>query len=95
MAKPKYDSEFKKRLVKIHIEEGRSMDSIRREYNLSNGTLNRWVKEYREEGNTNPQIKKEIDLYEELKKLKKEKAELEKENAFLKKAAAFFAKEID
>ena len=95
MIKRKYEDEFKKRLVKLHIEEGRSMESIKKEYNLSHGILNQWVKNYREEGLTNQNIKKEMDVYEELNKIKKAYAELEKENAFLKKAAAFFAKEID
>lgn len=46
-------------------------------------------------GITNQIVKKEIDVYEELNKIKKAYAELEKENEFLKKAAAFFAKAID
>ena len=95
MIKRKYDDEFKKRLVKIHVEDGRSMESIKKEYNLSHGILNKWVKNYREEGITNQIVKKEIDVYEELNKIKKAYAELEKENEFLKKAAAFFAKAID
>ncbi|MBP7251688.1 MAG: transposase [Aliarcobacter sp.] len=95
MIKRKYDDEFKKRLVKLHVEDGRSMESIKKEYNLSHGILNKWVKNYREEGITNQIVKKEIDVYEELNKIKKAYAELEKENEFLKKAAAFFAKAID
>lgn len=95
MIKRKYDVEFKKRLVKLHVEDGRSMESIKKEYNLSHGILNKWVKNYREEGITNQIVKKEIDVYEELNKIKKAYAELEKENEFLKKAAAFFAKAID
>ena len=95
MIKRKYDDEFKKRLVKLHVEDGRSMESIKKEYNLSHRILNKWVKNYREEGITNQIVKKEIDVYEELNKIKKAYAELEKENEFLKKAAAFFAKAID
>ena len=95
MIKRKYDDEFKKRLVKLHVEDGRGMESIKKEYNLSHGILNKWVKNYREEGITNQIVKKEIDVYEELNKIKKAYAELEKENEFLKKAAAFFAKAID
>ena len=95
MIKRKYDDEFKKRLVKLHVEDGRSTESIKKEYNLSHGILNKWVKNYREEGITNQIVKKEIDVYEELNKIKKAYAELEKENEFLKKAADFFAKAID
>ena len=71
MIKRKYEDEFKKRLVKLHIEEGRSMESIKKEYNLSHGILNQWVKNYREEGLTNQNIKKEMDVYEELNRIKK------------------------
>ena len=66
MIKRKYDDEFKKRLVKLHVEDGRSMESIKKEYNLSHGILNKWVKNYREEGITNQIVKKEIDVYEEV-----------------------------
>lgn len=30
MIKRKYDDEFKKRLVKLHVEDGRSMESIKK-----------------------------------------------------------------
>ena len=57
MIKRKYDDEFKKRLVKLHVEDGRSMESIKKEYNLSHGILNKWVKNYREEGIDNMEEK--------------------------------------
>ena len=54
-----------------------------------------WVRSYREECQTNDNEKSQLELMEELHKLRQENEELEKENKFLKKAAAFFAKEID
>ena len=53
------------------------------------------MRAYREECQTNDEAKSQLELMEEVRKLRQEKAELEKENDFLKKAAAFFATEID
>jgi len=95
MKRQRYEKEFKEKLIKLHLEQGRTVASIEQEYSLSKNLLHNWIRKYREEGQYNPEIQKEFDIYEELAKLKKEKMELEKENAFLKKAAAFFAKELD
>lgn len=53
------------------------------------------MRAYREECQTNDEAKSQLELMEEVRKLRQEKAELEKENDFLKKAAVFFAKEIN
>lgn len=95
MARKIYETEFKGKLVKMHLEEGRTVKSLNQEYNLGNGTLNNWIKLYREECKTNPIKQEEKDYFKESKTLRKQIEELEKENRFLKKAAAFFAKEID
>ena len=94
MANKKYDKLFKQQIAKLHLEEGRTLMSIAKEYNIAKSTLNSWIK-----SSSNECIESEDKIspsvYEEIKLLKKRAAELEKENAFLKKAAAFFAKEID
>lgn len=91
----RYESEFKKQLVKLHLEEGRTLESLASEYRMSKSGLSLWVKQYREECSTNTEIKAEYDMMIENRRLRKELAEAKKENEFLKKAAAFFAKEID
>lgn len=88
-------NDVKKKVVKEHIQDGRTLNSLAAEYGVSHATISNWVRSYREECQTNDHEKSQLELMEELRKLRLEKEELEKENKFLKKAAAFFAKEID
>ena len=88
-------AETRKKVVRQHIQDGRTLHSLAAEYGVSKATVSNWVRAYREECQNNDAEKSELELMEELHRLRKEKAELEKENLFLKKAAAFFAKEID
>jgi Transposase and inactivated derivatives len=94
MANKKYDKLFKQKVSKLYLEEGRTLTSLAKEYNIAKSTLNGWIKSFSDEC-TESDDKISPNVYEEIKLLKKRAAELEKENAFLKKAAAFFAKEID
>ena len=94
MANKKYDKVFKQQIAKLHLEEGRTLTSLAKEYNIAKSTLNGWIKRFSNEC-IESEEKISPSVYEEIKLLKKRAAELEKENAFLKKAAAFLAKEID
>ena len=87
--------ESKKKIVQLHIQEGRTLSSLAAEYGVSTATISNWVQAYREECQNNEEAMNQLELMQEIRKLRQEKAELEKENLFLKKAAAFFAKEID
>ena len=90
-----YTEEFKKKMVRLHEEDGRTYRSLTAEYGVSKAAVSAWCKQFREECLTNPETKEEYDNMKELRKEKRENEELRKENLFLKKAAAFFAKEID
>ena len=90
-----YTPEFKKKIVRLHEEEGRTYKSITAEYGVSKAAISAWCKQFREECQTSPESKAEYDNMKEILKLKRENDEPRKEVAFLKKAAAFFAKEID
>ncbi len=90
-----YDEEFKKKVVRLHLESGRTIRSLAEEFHVSKNGISYWVKKYREECEKNPAAKEEYDLMKENLRLKRELEEARKENEFLKKAAAFFAKEID
>ena len=90
-----YTPEFKKKIVRLHEEEGRTYKSITAEYGVSKASISKWCSQLREECQTSPETKEEYDSMKEMLKLRKENEELRKENLFLKKAAAFFAKEID
>lgn len=90
-----YEPEFKKKIVRLHLEEGRTLKGLAAEYGVSKASIPIWVKQFREECQTNEEAKADYDFMKENLKLKRQLAELQKENDFLKKAAAFFAKEID
>ena len=94
-----YTPEFKKKIVRLHLEEGRTYKSITAEYGISKASVSKWCSELREEcqkqAESNPGTATEIDLMKENLRLRRELEEARKENLFLKKAAAFFAKEID
>ncbi len=90
-----FTSEFKKKIVRLHEEEGRTYKSIIAEYSVSKASIANWCREFSKECQTNPQAQEEYDSMKENLRLKRENEELRKEIAFLKKAAAFFAKEID
>lgn len=86
--------ETRKKIVREHIQDGRTLASLSAEYGVSKATVSNWVRAYREECQINDNEKSQLELMEEVRKLRQEKSELQKENDFLKKAAAFFAKEI-
>ena len=90
-----FEPEFKKKIVRLHLEEGRTIKSIQEEYGVSKASVSNWVKEFRKECQSNEEAKTDYDYMKENLRLRKELEEAKKENLFLKKAAAFFAKEID
>ena len=90
-----YEPEFKKKIVRLHLEEGRTLKGLAAEYGVSKASISIWVKQFREECQTNEEAKADYYYMKENLQLKRQLAELQKENDFLKKAAAFFAKEID
>ena len=90
-----YEPEFKKKIVRLHLEEGRTLKGLATEYGVSKASISIWIKQFRKECQTNEEAKADYDYMKKNLQLKKQLAELQKENDFLKKAAAFFAKEID
>ena len=94
-----YTPEFKKKIIRLHIEEGHTYKRITAEYGVSKASISKWCREFRKECQNqaylNSGIKTELDFMNENLRLRKKLAEAKKENLFLKKAAAFFAKEID
>ena len=90
----KYSEELKAKIIRLHLQEGRSQASLEQEFNLGRGAIYYWLKSYNKECLTNTSKAQEKEEFGDYLKLKKENEELKKENEFLKKAAAFFAKEI-
>lgn len=80
-----YEPEFKKKIVRLHLEEGRTLKGLAAEYGVSKASISIWVKQFREECQTNEEAKADYDFMKENLKLKRQLAELQKENDFLKK----------
>lgn len=80
-----YEPEFKKKIVRLHLEEGRSLKGLAEEYGVSKASISIWTKQFREECQTNDEAKADYDYMKENLQLKKQLAELQKENDFLKK----------
>jgi transposase len=93
-----YEPEFKHKIVRLHLEEGRTMKSITAEYGVSKASISKWCEEFRNEcqnkSQNDPTATNDADLMNENLRLRRENEEMKKEILFLKKAAAFFAKEI-
>lgn len=77
-----YDEEFKKRLVRMHLEEGRTIKSLSEEYQVSENGIGYWLKKYREECSKNPAAQEEYDLMKENLRLRKELEEAKNINIF-------------
>ena len=86
----KITDETRIRVVCEHIQDARTLKSLVAEYGVSPATVSNWVRAYREECLTNDKQKSKLELMEENRKLRQQKAELEKEILFLKKAALEF-----
>lgn len=79
-----YEPEFKK-IVRLHLEEGRSLKGLAAEYGVSKTSISIWTKQFREECQTNEEAQVDYDYMKENLQLKRQLAELQKENEFLKK----------
>ena len=86
MAKIKrYDDEFKKSLVDLHLA-GKTQSDLCRDYGVSTSALAKWIKQYsqvRLEDNT-------VLTAKQIQELQKRNEQLEEENLILKKASAIF-----
>ena len=61
-----YTPEFRKKIIRLHLEEGRSYKSITAEYGVSKASISKWCSEFSKEcqnqAETNPDASPEIQL---------------------------------
>jgi transposase len=88
----RFSPEFKAEAVRLVVEQSRPTAQVAREINVLEGTLGRWVNDYRDQ-HTGEEPPLSITERAQLRELKKENAELRMRTEFLGKAAAFFAQE--
>jgi transposase len=56
----KTTAETKKKVVREHIQDGRTLNSLASEYGVSHATISNWVRSYREECQTNDAEKSQL-----------------------------------
>ena len=49
MSQQYYEQEFKNKIVRLHIEEGRTYKSLTEEYGVSKASITKWCSEFSEE----------------------------------------------
>ena len=84
-----YTAELKKKIVRLHLKEGRTYKSITAEYGVSKAGISKWCSEFSEEcqakADLNPNTLNEAELMKENLRLRREPEESRKENLFIKK----------
>jgi len=60
-----FEPEFKKKIVRLHLEDGRTIRALANEFNVSKASISNWVIQYREECQTNEEAKVDYDFMKE------------------------------
>lgn len=89
----KYTPEFKARVVKQVLEEGKSRAQVAKDLDLTRSALETWVRQARADAGQGPSGVLTTGVKEELTQLRREVRQLRMEREILKNAAAFFARE--
>ncbi len=87
----KFTKEFKLSAVYLMLSKTMRPVDIAKMLDVDRQTIYRWVKEFKQNGESAFDEKRVTDK-QELRKLQKELADLKMENEILKKATAYFAK---
>lgn len=69
MSQQHYEPEFKKKLVRLHLEEGRTLKSLSAEYGVAKSSITIWCRKFsnecREKALTNPIAPNELEIMKE------------------------------
>jgi transposase len=90
-ARRQFTDEFKAGVVRLVLDDGKTVGAVAREMDLTATAVRDWVKRARAD-RTHGRTGLTTAEREELAQLRKENRELRTERDILKKAAAFFAK---
>ena len=90
----KYDSAFKLEAIRLVNEEHRNIREVERNLGISQGTLSRWVREYKADPvETFPGKGRLKAKDEEIRRLKQKLKEVQEERDIIKKALVYFAED--
>ena len=87
----RYDEEFKRTIVNLYQNGGKTQAALCKEYGISLTSLSRWIKQY----STVKTDDGEVLTAKQVKDLQKRNAQLEEELLILKKAIAIFTPHSD
>lgn len=90
--KREYSTEFRERTIKMVINSDKSTAQIAKDLGLKSSTLYSWMSNAKS-GNVEDNGKNNEQLFDELKRLKKELVDVKEQRDILKKATAYFARE--
>lgn len=90
--KQEYTTEFRERTIKMVISSDKSTAQIAEDLGLKSSTLYSWMNKAKTD-KTEDNDKNNEQLFDELKRLKKELVEVKEQRDILKKATAYFARE--
>ena len=91
-ARRSFTDEFRANVVRLVLDEGKTIAQVARDLDLSPSAVGIWVRRARAD-RTNGKTGLTTEEREELARLRKENRELRMERELLKKWAAFFARE--
>lgn len=74
-----YDQKLRDKVLRLHLEEGRTIASLSKEYGIGKSTIGAWVTSYRKAAATTPSKQSVLELQTELKELRKKVEAAEKE----------------
>lgn len=88
----RYNEEFKLMIVKLY-EDGKKVEELQREYEISDKTIYRWLEKYSiQPTRGNASKSKELASNADVEKLRLENLELKKELEVLKKCITIFSR---
>lgn len=88
----KYDKSFKAEAIRLALTSSQPISKTARDLGLKESTLYNWLSQERSKAESEASHS-EVNLVDELNRLRKENMRLKEEREILKKAATFFAKE--
>ena len=62
-----FTNETRKKVVREHIQDGKTIERLASEYGVAKATISNWVRAYHEECQTNDSEKSQLDLMEEVR----------------------------
>ncbi len=67
-----YSPELRKKIIRLHEEEGRSIKSIHEEYGVSKSIISKWCNDFLRKSQTDPEAREEYERIQEILQLRRE-----------------------